>query len=204
MINMIKLSIITPYYKQFDYIKELAKVLEPQLNNRVEWIIIDDGCNETRLDNFKAKVIHLDENSGGASVPRNFGLDNAKGKKIAFIDSDDLVSGNYIRKILEKIDMSTFDYCYMNWKHIGKTNDIVIIDDEPMFWNTCVWNCIYDRKLIGNIRFDPKLKTHEDEEFNKIVRKGKKEHIREIMYYYRDGVDNSLTQTKVKYNDKYI
>lgn len=204
MIDMIKLSIITPYYKKFEYIKELANALEPQLNSMVEWIIIDDGCHEKRLDSFKANVIHLEENSGGASVPRNVGLDNAKGGIIAFIDSDDLVSGNYIRKITEKIDMSSFDICYMNWKHIGKTDDIVIINDEPMWWNTCVWDCLYTKEAIGNIRFDPKLRTHEDEEFNKFVRKGKKEHIREILYCYRDGVQNSLTQEKIKYNDKFI
>ena len=54
-----RLTIITPYYKTYEYTQELAKVLEPQLNDNIEWIIVDDGCNEKRLDSFKAKVIHL-------------------------------------------------------------------------------------------------------------------------------------------------
>ena len=112
------LSIITPYYDRLKEIKELAKVLEPQLNDRIEWIIVDDGCNESELDKLKAKVIHLEENSGGASVPRNSGLDNAEGEYITFIDSDDLVSSDYINKIINKINISRinkfyeFDYCY--------------------------------------------------------------------------------------------
>ena len=40
--SVIKLSIITPYYNVLKYTKELAKVLEPQLTEEVEWIIIDD------------------------------------------------------------------------------------------------------------------------------------------------------------------
>ena len=41
---------------------KLAEILEPQLTDEVEWIIIDDGCNEKELDKLKARVIHLKEN----------------------------------------------------------------------------------------------------------------------------------------------
>ena len=100
----IKLSIITPYYKTLEHTKRLAEVLEPQLTEDVEWIIIDDGCHEKELDTLKAKVIHLSNNSGAAGKPRNTGLDIAKGKYIAFVDSDDMVESNYIQQILKKIN----------------------------------------------------------------------------------------------------
>ena len=109
-----KLSIITPYYNTFDYTKKLAKSLEKQLNDEVEWIIVDDGTHDNRLEYFKAKVLYLDENTGNPSIPRNIGLDNAKGEYIAFIDSDDDVKPNYVEKILEKIKEG-FDYCYISW-----------------------------------------------------------------------------------------
>ena len=83
------ISIITPYYKTLHQTKHLAAILEPQLDDSIEWIIIDDGCHEQELDNLKAKVIHLENNSGGGSVPRNVGLDTARGQYILFIDSDD-------------------------------------------------------------------------------------------------------------------
>ena len=50
------ISIITPYYKTLKEIKSLAKILEPQLTEDVEWIIIDDGCNETELDKLFNKT----------------------------------------------------------------------------------------------------------------------------------------------------
>lgn len=193
------ISIITPYYNVREYIIELAKILTPQLTDQVEWIIIDDGCNEKVLDNFKAKVIHLENNSGGASIPRNIGLDNAKGKYIAFIDADDLVSPDYIQTILHKTK-EEWDYCYISWK--GKINQI-IIREEPPKWNCCVWNCIYKRDLIGNERFKPELKMAEDYDFNNRVRKGKRANITKIIYYYNENTPNSLTKQGELYNNKY-
>lgn len=182
-----KLSIITPYYETLRYTKRLAKILQPQLTEEVEWIIIDDGCNEIVLDNLPATVIHLDNNSGGASVPRNVGLDVAKGEYIVFIDSDDIVSNDYIETILEKIK-EEWDYCYMSWK---SPQFEIIIKDEPPIWNCSIWNCIYKRDLIGDERFDENLVIAEDYDFNKRVRKGKKANIEKIMYYYSD-TPNSL------------
>jgi len=183
-----KLSIITPYYNTLNYIKELAKVLEPQLTNEIEWIIIDDGCNEKELDLLKAKVIHLPVNSGNASKPRNVGLDNALGEYIAFIDSDDMVTANYIEKIMEKI-AEGFDYCYISWQYSGVR---IIIKEEPESWNTCVWNCIYNRNIINDKRFDEKRNLGEDADFNSI-RKGKRLNITDVLYYYNWNRDGSLT-----------
>lgn len=193
-----KLSIITPYYNTLERIKQLAQVLTPQLDSEVEWLIIDDGCNEKELDNLNAKVIHLEENSGGASVPRNVGLDNATGEYIAFIDSDDLVKPSYIRVIKSKI-REEWDYCYISWE---TSSQQIIIKKEPPSWNCCVWNCIYKRSLIGNNRFDPKLKMAEDYDFNKRVRTGVRANITKVLYFYSD-TPNSLTKQGQLYNSKF-
>lgn len=200
-----KLSIIIPYYNVYKNMIKLLETLIPQLTDETEVLIIDDGCNEWRFNETSyskgsIKCIHLLKNSGGASVPRNEGLNHAKGKYIVFIDSDDMVSNNYIETILNKIDTEDFDYCYISWK--GQTNTVIIKDDPPK-WNCCVWNCIYKRSLIGNIRFNPELKIAEDYEFNSKVRKGKKANITDILYYYNEQSPNSLTKQGQIYNEKY-
>lgn len=200
----VKWSIITPYYQALQYTKELAKTLEPQLTSEVEWIIVDDGCNEKALDDFKARVIHLKENSGGASVPRNEGLAAASGEYITFIDADDYVKPNYVSTILNKIKTSNFDYCLFGWQGIGPLNLTVKITDQAPEWNTAVWNCIYKKEKIKNIQFDKTLCIAEDEKFNLEARKGKKENILDILYVYRSGVQTGLTAKKVKVNKKFV
>ena len=198
---MIKLSIIIPYYKKYEEVKKLLDTLLKQKTEEVEIIVVDDGCNETRLDQFRdITVIHLEENSGGASIPRNKGLDIAKGDYICFIDADDLVKDNYISTILNKIKTSEFDYCYFSWEC---STHKVIIKDEPPKWNCCVWNCIYKRDLIGGTRFRKDLKMAEDFYFNKEVRKGKRENITEVLYYYNQDSKDSLTKQGKTYNEKY-
>lgn len=176
--DLIKLSIIIPYYDRPKYIKRLLEVLEPQLTNETELIIVDD-CSPIPLD---YPCIRLNENSGGASIPRNVGLDKAKGKYIAFIDSDDLVSDDYIETILNKTK-EEWDYCFISWKTSANT---IIIKDNPPNWNCCVWNCIYKKEIIGNERFNPNLRIAEDYDFNIRVRKGKKANIEKVLYYYNE------------------
>ena len=189
-----KLSIIIPYYNALKYTKELMKVLEPQLTKETEIIIVDDGCNEKELDKFKAKVIHLEKNSGSASTPRNVGIDNSSGEYIVFVDADDMVTKDYVKVLLDKIKNEDFDYCLFSWHFNGED---VIIEDEPPVWNTSACNCIYKRSLIGDERFNPDIRIGEDGEFNSRVRKGKKANITKVLYYY-----NTTNTESVTYNER--
>lgn len=181
-----KLSIITPYYNTLEYTLKLAEVLEPQLTNEIEWIIVDDGCHEEKLDSLKAKVIHLQKNSGGASKPRNTGLDNATGEYIGFIDSDDLVTEDYIQTILDNLGE---DIVFISWK--SKKHNIVI-KDKPPRWNCSVWSRVYKREIIGKIRFDEELKLAEDWKFNQRIRYRTHKSIKKQIYIYNNGRKGSL------------
>lgn len=198
---MIKLSIIIPTYNRNEKLLKLLNILNMQITDEVEVIVIDDHSdNELKLDFPKwLKYIRLKENSGGASVPRNVGLDNANGEYIAFIDSDDTVKDNYIKTILDKTN-EVWDYCFISWE--CNTHQIIIKDNPPK-WNCCVWNCIYKRELIGNTRFNPELVIAEDYDFNQKVRKGKKANITEVLYYYEQFSPDSLVKSGRKINDKY-
>lgn len=189
--NRVKLSIIIPYYKTYELTEELFEVLLPQLTDECELILVDDGCNEERLDKYnsdKVKIIHNKVNSKGCATPRNTGIDLSQGKFIAFIDSDDMVVNNYIDKIINKINTSEFDYCFISWQF--ENGQQMIIKDNRLHENWSVWSCLYKRELIGNKRFNPK-KLAEDKDFNLRVIEGKKENITDILYIYKER-ENSL------------
>lgn len=191
---MKKLSIITPYFETLEEIKQLAKVLEPQITEEVEWIIVDDGCMEKELDNFKARIIHTLNNSGGASKPRNIGLDNARGEYIAFIDSDDMVTEDYIKEILRKIRLDK-DIIYLSWK--SQKHNIILseLKRKPSSWNCSVWCRVYKRSLIGNTRFREDLVIAEDLAFNQEIKPTSSTFIKKQIYYYNIR-ENSLTRRK--------
>lgn len=190
---MKKLSICSPYHNALPYILELATILEPQITNEVEWVVVDDGCNEKGLDNLKAKVIHLPTNSGGASIPRNVALENATGEYITFIDADDLITEDYIKQLLDKINNEDFDICYISWK-----SDVfdVVIDKEPPSWNCSVWSRLYKRDVIGDIRFDPNLVIGEDYKFNASIITNNTTSIKKPIYYYRDTPGSLMKRGK--------
>ncbi len=189
-----KLTIIIPYYNVLDHIKRLFQVLEPQLDDEVEVIIVDDGCNEKELDNLKARVIHLETNSGGAGKPRNVGIENAKGKYIAFIDADDMVTADYISEIKKKIEEDK-DIIYLSW--VSNKHDVVVTDKPPV-WNPTVWSKVYKKELIGDTRFEEIINYAEDKKFNDKIKPKTSSFIDKQIYVYNNSREGSLSKVGVK------
>lgn len=192
------LSIIIPCYNAEPYINELLDCLNPQIVPEVEVILIDDGSRKPFKTDYKWCQVIRQKNQG-ASAARNTGLDHAKNDYIAFIDADDLVVNNFIETIINKAKTDKFDYCYMSWKTFGGWNQEVrlrnIEDKFPPF-NLCVWNRIYKRSMIGDIRFNTNKVVAEDAQFIRDVKEEgkKKAFIPDIMYLYRCNTPNSLTK----------
>ena len=91
------ISVIVPVYNVEKYLEKSINSIINQTYNNLEIILIDDGSTDSsgkicdryeKLDK-RIKVIH--QKNGGLSKARNIGIDNAKGKYIGFIDSDDFI-----------------------------------------------------------------------------------------------------------------
>lgn len=108
---MTKISVIIPVYNVENYIqKTFDSVLDQSIGfKNIEVIFVDDCSTDksgkiidelsTKHDNVTS--IHLEENSGAAGKPRNIGLDNATGKYVLFLDSDDYLVYNACEKLLK-------------------------------------------------------------------------------------------------------
>lgn len=197
------LSIIIPYYNAQKYTDELLNVLNPQITEDIEVILIDDGSTIPFKNKYKWLRVIRQEN-GGASAARNTGLDNATGEYIAFIDADDLVSDDYIAQIVKKIKTESFDYCYLSWKTLPGgwqcNARLKTVEDKFPSFNLCVWNRIYKRSMIGDIRFNTNKLIAEDAEFiRKVKEDGKKKaFISKHLYFYRSTTPDSLTKKFAK------
>ncbi len=90
-------SIITPLYNCEKYISQTINSVLNQTYKDFELIIVDDGsidksCNivkEYEKKDKRIRFFRLEGNSGAAYV-RNYALKQAKGRYIAYLDSDDL------------------------------------------------------------------------------------------------------------------
>lgn len=186
---MIDLSIIIPVYNTHSYLSKLLYILNKQMKENIEVIVIDDGSTEKINLNYPwLKYIYLEKNSGGASKPRNIGLDIAKGRYIGFIDSDDSISNDYLEKILKEMEKEP-DIIFLSWKD---ENGAIIMNPKPYDWNCSVWCRVYKREIIGNTRFNESLRIAEDKIFNEEIKYNSYTSIKDIVYYYNLGRKGSL------------
>ena len=196
-----RLSIIIPYYNTENLTKELIKALEPQITKECEIILVDDGSdNEFAPSESKSiKVIRHKENKG-VSAARNTGLKKAKGEYIAFIDSDDLVTDDYIDLVFKAIENNP-DTVYLSWKSMdGKFGKVIkTMKDEFGPYNRCVWNRIFRKEYIKDLKFDEKMKVAEDDDFlKKLPKANSHTFISKQVYLYRSGRQDGLTARKAR------
>ena len=200
---MIKLSIIIPYFNTELYTDKLLGVLENQIESDCEIILVDDGSDKKyicKTPYLRSVVKVVRKKNGGVSSARNRGLNEAKGDYIVFIDSDDLVSDDYIGQIFKAIE-SDPDTVYISWKSIdGKLGKIIQGEsDEFNPWNRCVWNRVFKKTYIKGLYFNEDMNIAEDDDFLKRLPVTKsKTYISKPIYLYRAGRENSLTDRAKK------
>lgn len=189
--KQMKLSIIIPYYKTYDLTIKLLDVLVPQINDEIEVFLIDDGCNETRLDEYEDKinVIHCTQN-GGMSCALNIGIKKATGKYIGFIDSDDMITDDYVKELLYAIDNHDAELIYLDWKDMH--NGGVVHNPD----NYAQWRSIYKREIVP--LFDETIRHSSDvpfqDEIDKVPRT--RYYIGKVLYIYNSNREGSLTWEK--------
>lgn len=112
------LSIVMPVFNVGPYLD--ASILSARYQNyqNFELIVVNDAstdnCKEiiemhAELDS-RVKLINLEHNTlGGAGIPSNLGMEQASGKYIGFIDSDDWVTADGFEKLIEAAEQSDAD-----------------------------------------------------------------------------------------------
>lgn len=208
------ISIIVPVYKVEKYLKRCIESILNQSYKNIEIILVDDDspdncpelCDEYSTKYKNITSLHLKNSGFGASGARNAGLESAKGKFIAFIDSDDYVHKDLITILKQGFDVSPCALLSMcSYKRVfdsdntsnqtgtgGKTllsekqTMEMLISDQTI---SAVWGKLFARELFEGLRFP--VGKHNEDMFvmPDILHKAK--HIvttpQKLYYYYQDS-----------------
>ena len=188
-----KLSIIIPYYNTKPFTDELLAVLDKQITDEVEALLIDDGSIEPYRPKYEWLTVIRTKNRG-QSKARNLGLNRANGDYIQFIDSDDLVSENFIEKILGKIEEGK-DLIEFSWKSLNSGKFNFHLSEGDRLRVPSVVTRTFKRSYIGDARFNEKKDATEDEDFSRqlgyLYKPVDVSIISDYLYFYRDEVVGS-------------
>ncbi len=171
--DKINVSIIVPVYNVEQYIERCLKSLvEQTCSCNYEIVIVNDGTKDNSMeivrrfaDEYKFIKI-IEQENGGLSSARNTGIANAIGEYIAFVDSDDFVSPDYIKLLYESAVKNDSDVVYSNYCNIMDESGRKIgnfpkhkkgvFDAEKILKQTLqditvrsyVWNKLYRRRVF--------------------------------------------------------
>ena len=178
-----KLSIIIPVYQVEQTLRRCIDSVLSQSFSDWEMILVDDGstdesptiCDEYVKNYDKIHVIHKE--NGGLSDARNVGIDHAKGTYITFVDSDDYLGDDTLKKVMRLMEIHPeYDILeYPIYEHFTlMDNEHQLLFDnheytdiqaywheEKAYTHTYACNKIYRKELFRNVRF-PVGKLFED------------------------------------------
>jgi glycosyltransferase involved in cell wall biosynthesis len=184
---MYNVSVIIPTFKPDNYIFECLGSLKEQIfpREKFEILLILNGdrdpfytllCNyiNAEFGGYNIRLFYTD--AAGVSNARNIGIDQCRGRYIAFIDDDDIVSENYLCRMYAMVHENimplsysrafknniadTFDYFITRSYERNINKRLSILNVRSFFSTPCCK--LINREIIGNKRFDTEFQTGED------------------------------------------
>lgn len=171
-------SIVMPSYNSAHFIEEAIQSVLSQSYITWELLIVDDCSIDNSVEIIKQwtqkdKRIHLFslEKNVGAAAARNIALENAQGRYIAFLDSDDVWEPEKLQKQVEYMKIHGYAFVYSsyylmqeNGKKLGKIITVPVSIEYHQYLRNTIIGCLtvlIDKKQTGDFRM-PLIKSSHD------------------------------------------
>ncbi len=201
-------SIIMPSYNTGKFIADSIKSVIAQTYTDWELIIVDDAstdntdevvayfCHPREGGDLVSKIRYLkNEKNSGAAVSRNRALREARGKWIAFLDSDDLWVPEKLEKQVSFMEKNGYAFSYTRYAEIDENGDQTGVTvggpahiSKTGMYNYCWPGCLtvmYDREIVGDILIADIKKNNDYAMWLKVCRKAYCHLHPETLAYYR-------------------
>ncbi len=218
-------SVIIPAYQAGGTIRRCVESLLRQSFADIEVIVIDDGSRDDTLAVLRqmaaadTRLVVVHQDNAGVSAARNAGLALARGEWVAFADSDDYVSEDYISLLLPQTDDVDFTVCSLaNESADGRITSLYVLPDLPhadatrhsmslgeamtqlSVYQLCGPCCkLFRRRIVTDfgIRFPDHMSFGEDTlfVFTYLQHVARVQAVNVAAYYYTHSRGDSLSQT---------
>jgi glycosyltransferase involved in cell wall biosynthesis len=193
-------SIIMPSYNTARFIPETIQSVLDQTYTNWELIIVDD-CSKDDTDAVVAqyqdpRIRYLkNEKNSGAAVSRNYALREAKGRWIAFLDSDDLWMPTKLEKQIAFMEQHGYAMSYTNYEEIDEASapkGVYVtgpkrITKAGMYaycWPGCL-TVMYDASVVGLVQIEDIKKNNDYAMWLQAARKADCYMLDELLAKYR-------------------
>lgn len=208
-------SVIMPTYNCGKYIEESIQSVINQTYKNWELIIVDD-CSKDNTEEIvsayqkkdnRIKYTKFSENHG-AAIARNTAVQQANGKYIAFLDSDDIWKSNKLEKQIKFMQDNNYYFTYTNYQLIdenGKKKNKIVTGPKKIgkigMYNYC-WpatiTIIYNKEKIGLIQIEDLKKNNDYAMWLKIIKKEKCYLLNENLSRYRKRTGSISNHKKIE------
>lgn len=194
---MVQLSVIVPVYNVEKYLEKCLDSLVNQSFENLEILVINDGSTDRSqeiLDKFQQKfplkVRAFKKINGGLGSARNLGIDEACGKYLAFVDSDDYVHANMFKEMFGLAKQHNAEMVICNLQKVDENGKILqklaqisgvpqsfSIEQYPSVFSDLSYfacNKIFHKSLFLNHRFQQRMHFEDIELIPKLVLNCKK------------------------------
>lgn len=219
------ISVIIPVYNVEKYLARCVESILRQTYQNLEIWLIDDGSTDgsgkicDKYTQKEARIRTLHKTHGGVSSARNMGLEHATGDYISFVDADDYIESSMYEQLLSALINNKADISMCGVANVwqtGKRNEAGHrYPAEKLYTNFREWmedfsiygmygiscNKLFKKQMIGNTRFDTRLKRAEDVRFVFEVTKNDRKIIviPQPLYCYFQRNRSSVRQLKISY-----
>lgn len=211
-----KVSIITPVYNCEKLISKTIESVIKQSYKNWEMLLVDD-CSTDNSKNIIEKYIKEDERvkyfklkeNSGAAVARNYALEQANGRFIAYLDADDLWKEDKLEKQVQFMLNNNYAFSCTSYEKIDESGNSKKIIKMPMKVNYSLFlrntiiqtvGVMVDSKITGkDILIMPNIRRRQDAATWCQLLKNNYDcyGMNEVLSYYR-VVANSLSSNKFK------
>lgn len=207
-----KVSVIVPVYKVEQYLPKCLDSLVSQTIDDYEVILINDGSPDNSqeiIDAYRAKYPDIIRSviveNGGQGRARNFGIDMAQGEYIGFVDSDDWVDVAMFERLYAAAAAENADIVLCDCVAVSVDGTREYMDTsacvDPLRVSGSVWNKLFRRGFIGDVRFPSGL-WYEDFDFTikLILASSKNVSVPEGLYFYRVSPGSTMRNNNARKN----